>query len=202
MAIETWISFFIFTAIITSAPGPGCILTINHALQHGWKPTRMLIFGQESAVLIMMIIATTAAGVLTQWDTLMLALKIMGISWLVFSAWSAWNASYSKTPVDSIPIANRLSRYVKGFVTDITNGKAIALFVSMVPAYIDPARPMWLQAVILTATMVGTDTTVLLFYSVLCGRLGSMFKSPNFFKIQNRVSAIALLLIAGKLVTS
>ncbi len=58
MTLETWIHFLIFTLIITSAPGPGNILTINHALQHGWRPNKILILGQETAVFIIMLSIT------------------------------------------------------------------------------------------------------------------------------------------------
>ncbi|MBY7649592.1 MAG: LysE family translocator [Candidatus Liberibacter europaeus] len=200
MFFEAWMSFFIFAAIITTVPGPGCILTINHALQHGWRSSRMLILGQELAVFIIMITVTFGIKVISEIPHLILIIKVLGVSWLIYSAWSAWNSPYNDLPINAIPEASKLGRFIKGFVTDITNGKALALFVSVVPSWIDIKYPVYLQATIMTVTMIVVDTIVLLFYSILCSRLRLLFKTPKFVKIQNRVSAVILLLVAVKII--
>ncbi|ADR52519.1 putative homoserine/homoserine lactoneefflux protein [Candidatus Liberibacter solanacearum CLso-ZC1] len=202
MDLQTWISFAIFTLLLTSAPGAGCILTINHSLQHGWKPTRVMILGQEIAVLVLMFSVTLGAKALANLTNTMLVIKFVGVAWLIYTAWSAWTSPFNDLPVDQIPLASVSHRFIKGFVTDITNGKAWAFFIAMVPSYLNMEHSILPQSFILSCTMAGIDTIVLLFYSILCSYLRQYFTSPSFVKIQNRISSVVLMLLAWKIVVS
>ncbi|AHA28151.1 LysE family translocator [Candidatus Liberibacter americanus] len=200
MSFENWLSFLLFAFIITSLPGPGCILTINHSIQHGWKPTLMLILGQELAVFTLMFLVNIGLKSVFDFTTVMLIVKILGSIWLVYTAWNVLNSPVFDISIDSIPKTSNLSRFLLGFITDITNVKAIALFVSMLPAYLDNRYPMCPQITITTMTMVAMDTMVLLFYSAISSRLRLIFRSSNFVKMQNRIFAVALLIIAIKVI--
>ncbi|XCD51024.1 LysE family translocator [Candidatus Liberibacter asiaticus] len=202
MTLETWIHFLIFTLIITSAPGPGNILTINHALQHGWRPNKILILGQETAVFIIMLSITMGTKFLSQLAYTMLIIKFLGVAWLIYSAWSAWYSPFNDLPLSEIPLSSKSKLFVKGFITDITNGKAWVFFMAMVPAYLNMNHYILPQSLILSLTMVSVDAMVLMTFSLICSKLRTLFSSSKFVKIQNRVSAVVFLLLALRIVAN
>ncbi|MEG8098824.1 LysE family translocator [Candidatus Liberibacter brunswickensis] len=199
MSFETWISFVIFCLVITTAPGPGNILTINNALQHGWRPSRILILGQEVAVFILMLSVTLGTKFLSNLTYAMMVIKVLGTFWLLYSAWSTWNSPFNDLPLDKIPMSSKLERFTKGFITDFTNGKAWVFFIAMVPAYLNMSRDLIPQSLILSFTLVFIDSIVLLIYAIISGKLRELFSSPKIIKIQNRISAVIFILLALKI---
>ncbi|WP_354688021.1 LysE family translocator [Candidatus Liberibacter africanus] len=199
MAFETWLSFVVFCFVIASAPGPGNILTINHSLQHGWRSSKTLILGQEIAVFIIMLAVTLGTKFLSSLDYTMLIIKVLGVCWLIYSAWGAWFSPFNDLPLDQIPPFTKLESFTKGFITDFTNGKAWILLMAMIPPYLNMEHRLLPQSLILSFTVVGVDTMVLVTYAFISGQLRKLFSTPKFVKIQNRVSAVVLLLLTFKI---
>ena len=75
---------------------------------------------------------------------------------------------------------------------------------AVTPQFIDPARPQWLQFVIIGATMCGVDSIVMSGYALLAARLRRWLRNPRAQRVQNRffggvfVGAGALLAVSGK----
>jgi homoserine/homoserine lactone efflux protein len=54
------------------------------------------------------------------------------------------------------------------------------------PQFIDPARPQWLQFIVIGATMCGVDILVMSAYALLAARLRRYLCDPRAMKAQNR----------------
>ena len=80
-----------------------------------------------------------------------------------------------------------------GLTTNLTNPKGIVFMVAVLPQFLDPSRPVWLQLLILWATMIGVDLTVMHGYAWLASRLQRWLSSVRARRTQNRVLGTVLM---------
>lgn len=94
--------------------------------------------------------------------------------------------------------------FVEGVLVNLSNPKAIVFVAALVPQFIDPARPQWLQFVVIALTMCGVDALVMSGYALMASRLRRWLHDPASLKWQNHlfggifVVAGVLLAISGK----
>lgn len=98
------------------------------------------------------------------------ALKIAGSAYLIFLGWKAWRNATATHVVASRGPRSRLSLAGLGFATAITNPKVWALYVALLPPFVNPARPLALQLTVMLAIIVVVELMALYFYA-LGGRL-------------------------------
>jgi homoserine/homoserine lactone efflux protein len=60
--------------------------------------------------------------------------------------------------------------FVRGFVVQAANPKALVFFVALLPQFIDPTQPVGLQLVILGASSVVIECAVLTLYAAVAAR--------------------------------
>jgi len=78
-------------------------------------------------------------------------------------------------------------RVLRGFLTNVTNPKGIVFMAAVLPQFIQPTRPLWLQLLVLLATTVMVDVTVMHGYAWLAARLQGVLRSVRARRAQNRV---------------
>ncbi|WP_433601904.1 LysE family translocator [Candidatus Profftella armatura] len=151
MIFKTWISFLLFSIITSISPGPGNILTINHALRYGWRKTLSLIIGQEIALVLIILAISEGAELLLSSSSILIFIKIFGIIWLMYTSFQMWCASINKK--DSTYICETISKkksFIRGFFTTITNIKAITCLISTLPSCLTPIYPIVPQIIIMS----------------------------------------------------
>lgn len=197
MIFKTWISFLLFSIITSISPGPGNILTINHALRYGWRKTLSLIIGQEIALVLIILAISEGAELLLSSSSILIFIKIFGITWLMYTSFQMWCASINKK--DSTYICETISKkksFIRGFFTTITNIKAITCLISTLPACLTPIYPIVPQIIIMSLTMTIIDSSVMLLFAITSSYLRPFFQKSKNIKIQNRISSIFFLFIA------
>ncbi|AGS06844.1 LysE family translocator [Candidatus Profftella armatura] len=197
MIFKTWISFLLFSIITSISPGPGNILTINHALRYGWRKTLSLIIGQEIALVLIILAISEGAELLLSSSSILIFIKIFGIIWLMYTSFQMWCASINKK--DSTYICETISKkksFIRGFFTTITNIKAITCLISTLPACLTPIYPIVPQIIIMSLTMTIIDSSVMLLFAITSSYLRPFFQKSKNIKIQNRISSIFFLFIA------
>ncbi|BCG49564.1 amino acid transporter LysE [Candidatus Profftella armatura (Diaphorina cf. continua)] len=198
MIFKTWISFFVFSIITAISPGPGNILTINHALRYGWKKTLSLIIGQEIALSLIILAISEGAELLLSSSAILILIKILGVTWLIYTSWQMWRASSINTK-DSTYMRETISKkksFIRGFFTTITNIKAITCLIATLPSCLTPIYPMGPQIIIMSLTMTMIDASVMLLFAIASSYLRPFFQKSRNIKIQNRISSIFFLFIA------
>jgi homoserine/homoserine lactone efflux protein len=78
-------------------------------------------------------------------------------------------------------------RFAVGFLTNATNPKGIVFMVAVLPQFIDPLRPLWLQLTLLLLTSVGVEVAVMHGYALLASRAQRWLSSAKARRTQNRV---------------
>lgn len=201
MSCTTWFAFLMSACFAAISPGAGAILIISHALIYGWRNTSFVIIGQEIALIIVVFSVGIGAGILLSSSKILLMIKILGAVWLVYMGYIKWSAPIEINNIltSSALVTTGRKRFISGFLTNLTNVKAIVFLMATMPQFINPMRSLWLQVVLMTITIVTVDMVVMYVYAYTASRMQCYFREPKILKKQNQFFGSLLILIACSL---
>ncbi len=199
MDLHVWLAYFAAAWVIALSPGSGAVLSMSHGLAYGVRHTTATIVGLELGVTVILLIAGVGVGALLLASaTAFTVVKFAGAGYLLWLGWRQWRSpvvSATAGPAVAAPgaapeRAGRPSvreRVLLGLFTNVTNPKGIVFMVAVLPQFIDPARALWLQLLILLATTVATDVIVMHGYAFLASRAQRWLATARARRAQNRV---------------
>ncbi|PAV02565.1 hypothetical protein CBG25_10100 [Arsenophonus sp. ENCA] len=171
---------------------------MNHGMTYGYKKTLPTIFGQETAVGLIVIMVGFGTQVFISFPQLFFIIKIIGAIWLIFMGikiiFSVSKKSYENiTSVNNTAWYNRL---ITGFLTDITNVKTWAFMISLMPQFIEPSSVLWKQIVIMAITMMTVDTVMMNIYAFSASYMKKLINNRRIILLQNIIFG-SILIIMG-----
>jgi homoserine/homoserine lactone efflux protein len=191
MHFATWFSFFCAACLIAISPGSGAILSMSHGLSYGVKKASVTIFGLQLGLLLVFVIAGAGVGsLLLASEMAFNVVKILGATYLVYLGLSQFFSHVDATGAQATsgePAPGVKRRIITGFLTNASNPKGIIFMVAVLPNFIDPQHPLFLQLLILGLTMVCVDSIVMHTYAFLAATLQEWMKSARAQKNQNRL---------------
>jgi homoserine/homoserine lactone efflux protein len=113
-----------------------------------------------------------------------------------FAAYKTWRAPVIMDAYAVVALTRGAQRFCWGFLTDITNAKALAFLLAALPVFLNPAQPLGPQITLMTLTMVMVDALMMTLYALIACRLRRYFQSPEIRQQQNRLCAGFLVCIA------
>ena len=181
MNFETWILFILAVLALMSSPGPSHLLMLSNSATYGFKRATATIFGDLSANMLQMFAAVLGLSFLiTSSSNIFNFIKWIGVTYLV---WNALNMFFKKNnlkkvkKINSKKIFNKL--YLQGFITSVSNPKAIIFFASLFPQFIVIDQNIWIQFIILSLTYVTIDGILLMTYGLGASWIVSFIKKKN-----------------------
>ncbi|MFS2156400.1 LysE family transporter [Pseudomonas sp. Pseusp122] len=192
MSLETWLAFFAACWVISLSPGAGAIASMSSGLQYGfWRGYWNALGLQLALVLQIAIIAAGLGAVLATSATAFTLIKWFGVAYLVYLGVKQWRALPSDLTDDATPrpIGKPLSLVFRGFLVNISNPKALVFMLAILPQFIDPNAPLLTQYLIIGATMVAVDLTVMAGYTGLASKVLRALKTPKQQRRMNRTFA-------------
>ena len=174
ISLETLIIFFMTTLVVVLSPGPAALAVTAEAASNGFKKSTLVILGIASANVVFFILSAT--GIITliiASQTLFNLIKWIGVAYLLYLGFTA---VFSQSGPLSIQTSkNKPNKtykiFIRGFVLEISNPKALLYFSALLPQFVDINVPVVPQLIILCFITMILD---LVCYS-LYGYLG--FKS-------------------------
>ena len=209
MALTTWTAYFFASILIALSPGSGAVLAMSHGLSYGVRRTQATIFGLQAGLLVILLVAGAGVGSLLVASELAFSIvKTLGASYLIYIGWMQWRSTQglagdeaaSSSALDKS--AKRLSPrklFLTGLLTNVTNPKGILFMVAVLPQFINPLRPLWLQLLLMAMTTVAVDLIVMHGYAYAASRLQKLFKNAHAIKWQNRVFGGLLMAVGAGL---
>ena len=88
--------------------------------------------------------------------------------------------------------------FVRGWIVNALNPKGTIFLLAVMPQFLDLARPLLPQYLIITATLTFTDLVVMAGYTALAARVLSLLRSPRQIGMLNKVFG-SLFVAAGAL---
>jgi threonine/homoserine/homoserine lactone efflux protein len=194
MTLYGLLTFCAVYALAVAVPGPGIAAIIARSLAHGLNGAPAFIAGFMVGDLVWFGIAATGLAALAKTAaTLFVAIKWVGVAYLLFLAWKLWNA-----PAASVAVEDKDGRqhgwraFVASLMLTLANPKAILFFLALLPTVIDLTTLNALRFLEISAAMCVVLPSVLFAYAFLAARARELFTTPKAVRRLNRSSGVAM----------
>ena len=164
----TWMLYTAAAVGLSLSPGPNGLLSVTHGMRFGVRRAVFTVCGGGAGFLV--IIAASMAGMgalLAASETGFTMAKWAGAVYLVYLGIKTWRAPAPDITAGAGQASDRdgtpLKLFSQGFLTAVSNPKALIFFAAFLPQFMDPAAPWLLQFVI----MGGTFTAVEFVYEIV-----------------------------------
>ncbi len=197
--IETLILFLMTTFVVVLSPGPAAIAVTAESASNGFKRSFLVILGIAIANVVFFVLSATGiAALIIASHTLFAVIKWVGVAYLLYLGFSA---IFSDAGPLSINPSNKKKTshykvFLKGFVLELSNPKALLYFSALLPQFIDITMPVFPQLAVLCLITLCIDLACYSLYGYLGVKSVSAGIKPKLIKLINR-SAGAMLIFAG-----
>lgn len=203
---HVWWAYFFASWAIALSPGSGAVLSMTHGLAYGVRAASATVLGLQLGLAVILLVAGAGVGaVLVASATAFTVVKVVGAAYLIWLGIKQWRAPVQgPTPSDEARpakagVPSLRERLALGFFTNVTNPKGIVFMVAVLPQFIDPTKPLWLQLLILLVTTISVDLVVMHGYAFLASRLQRWLATARARRAQNRVFGGVLMLMGASL---
>jgi homoserine/homoserine lactone efflux protein len=174
MAWQTWMVYLLAAAGLSLTPGPNSLLALTHGALYGHRRTLWTVAGGAVGFFILMASSMLGIGALLEASVeLLTLLKACGGAYLVWLGIQVWRAPALRLDLPQGPARARhgpaLSR--QGFLAAVSNPKAILFFAAFLPQFIDAARPLLPQFLVMAATFGAIECLVEYLLARLANRI-------------------------------
>jgi homoserine/homoserine lactone efflux protein len=206
MELQVWLAYFLASWAIALSPGSGAVLSMTHGLAYGVQKTSATIAGLQLGLAVILLVAGVGVGALLLASaTAFTVVKFAGAAYLIWLGLKQWCSSVgaSVAPGEALPAQSGVpparDRFAMGFFTNVTNPKGIVFMVAVLPQFIDPARTLWLQLLVLLVTTIAVDLVVMHGYAFLASRMQRWLATARARRAQNRVFGGVLMAMGASL---
>ena len=143
-------------------------LSMSLGISQGLRRTLWMMAGELTGVALVAAAAVLGVGaLLLNAPALLQAFKWLGAAYLFWAGWQSWRAEPADLRAGSSAsvLRSRRSLALQGFVTAVSNPKAWAFMVALLPPFIDPERAVAPQLLAILALMVMIEFVCLLIYA-------------------------------------
>jgi threonine/homoserine/homoserine lactone efflux protein len=136
--------------------------------------------------------ATGLAALARTAATLFIAIKWVGVAYLLYLAYKLWSAPAERIEVKSDERAHGWRAFVASFTLTLGNPKAILFFLALLPTVIDLTSMNLVRFLEISAAMCVVLPTVLFVYALLATKARQLFTTPSAVRKLNRSSGAAM----------
>ena len=194
MSLDLWLAFVAASVALLLIPGPTVLMVLSYALSKGRSVAVATAAGVALGDFVAMSLSLAGLGALVLTSaTLFLVLKWVGAAYLVWLGIRLLRSAPQALLQE--PARDVTARGVFGHAAAVTalNPKSIAFFIAFVPQFLDPARPLPPQFVLLVATFVTLVTLNTLAYALAADRLRRAIRRPAVLVWITRMGGSALI---------
>ncbi len=194
--------YLVAVLALAITPGPTMLLALGNAIAGGRRAAFAGIAGATLASGVL--IAAVAFGlgaVLAASTTLFEMLRIAGVlylCWLGVKLWRAKSLGLADRLDAGAPAMRSHAAFLRSLTVALSNPKALLFFTAFLPQFIDPARVLTGQYLVLGATFLALDACVMLIYAS-AGMRAVRLLSERGLRIVNRGCALAMFALAALL---
>jgi len=173
MDLNTWLIYLVAAIGLSLSPGPNGLLALTHGALHGRRKALYTIFGGAFGFIAVVALSMFGIGALLKtslvWLTVM---KWVGGAYLVWLGIQVWRSPPIgiDIPVSAEPRAGS-SLFKQGALSALTNPKALLFFTAFLPQFIDPARSLFVQFVIMAGTFAALEIAAEVFIASMAQRI-------------------------------
>lgn len=147
-------------ALVALSPGANNFLAMQHGMRFGVTEAVIALAGRLAAFVTMLALAVAGlAAVLTRSQAVFELVKWVGVAYLAYLGIRSLLARSvgHDDAVDSADIAGRVVRARRELLTVAANPKALLLFTAFLPQFVDPAKPVAGQLMVLGLVYIALE---------------------------------------------
>jgi threonine/homoserine/homoserine lactone efflux protein len=173
MDFHTWVIYLLAATGLSLSPGPNGLLALTHGALHGRRQALYTIVGGAVGFVAVIALSMFGIGALLQtslaWLTLM---KWLGGAYLVWLGIQVWRSPPIGLDVHgAAPQRPGWSLFQQGLLSAVTNPKGLLFFAAFLPQFIDPARSLVVQFVVMAGTFGVIEIATELFIASMAHRI-------------------------------
>ena len=185
---------FFFVAL---SPGLCMTLAMSLGISIGVRRALWMMAGELAGILL---VATAAvigvAALLLQAPTVFAVFKWIGAAYLVYMGWQTWRSEPPRLDVhEGDRRRTATSLIFQGFITAVSNPKAWAFFVALLPPFVDRSRPLGPQLLALLATMLVIEFISLQIYAHGGRALSEQLHRRGKARWLNRIAGVLMVVV-------
>ena len=171
---------------------------MNAGLTYGFKRGYITTIGLILGIMTQLVAVSVGLGALVASSSIAFEIvKWFGVVYLIYLGISQWRAPLTEARVERAATKESAKRMiVKGWMTNAANPKGTVFLLAVVPQFLNLNEPLWLQYVIIGATLTFTDLVVMAGYTALAAKIFKYLKSPRHVQFLNRFFG-GLFVLAG-----
>lgn len=173
MDVHSWLIYLLAATGLSLSPGPNGLLALTHGALHGRRKALYTVSGGACGFVVVIALSMFGIGALLQaslvWLTVM---KWVGGLYLVWLGIQVWRAP--PIGVDLRGAAQPRagwSLFRQGCLSALTNPKGLLFFAAFLPQFIDPARSLWVQFVVMAGTFAAIEIVTEVFIASMAHRI-------------------------------
>jgi threonine/homoserine/homoserine lactone efflux protein len=182
--------FLLTSLLIELTPGPNMAWLAALALAKGRRPAIVAVAGVATGLAILGVLAALGLGaavIATPW--LYQTIRGFGFLYLLWLAWETWQPAAAEE--------GGFGSFRDGFVTNLLNPKAGLFYVTVLPAFVDPAKGSMLnQTLVHVAAYVGVATAIHAAIVIFASALRGAIVAENRIMVVRRGLALGLVTVA------
>ena len=154
MELHNWLIYLLAATGLSLSPGPNGLLALTHGALYGTRRALYTITGGVIGFVILIGLSMFGIGMLLQSSLVWLqVMKWLGGAYLVWLGVQVWRSPPIglETP-GAAPARAAGSMFRQGALSALTNPKGLLFFVAFLPQFIDPARDLFVQFVVIAGT--------------------------------------------------
>lgn len=184
------VEFLAAALVMELTPGPNMTWLALLSAREGRRAGLQAVAGITSGLALMGIVAASgAAALIATYPLIYEVLRWTGILFLLYLAVEAWVGEKVTAGRD-----NQGRHFRRGFVINILNPKAAAVFLVMIPAFAGTSGASWLMA--MSAIYLAIATAVHALIVVFASNLQQIVANPRRELIARRIFALLLAAVA------
>jgi len=191
-------AYIALVLVISLVPGPNVLFVMT---QSAWRGPRAGLFaatGIESANLLYVFCSAAGlASLIAASGAAFEIIKWLGALYLAWLGLQAIRSSFAPAGAETLSLGDASARaWRDGVMVGLGNPKTILFFLALLPQFIDPSKPIWLQSLLLGGLGVTIDLLIQLLYVAAGGLLSRVLSRSSVKRWFERCIGGALLALA------
>jgi threonine/homoserine/homoserine lactone efflux protein len=168
------IEFLVTSLIVVLIPGTGVLYTVSTGLFLGRRASIFAALGCTLGIIPALLASILGLAALFHASaTAFQVVKVIGVAYLLYLAWSMWRSNSPLTVNNSRDTQNWFSISLKGFLLNILNPKLSIFFLAFLPQFISPQAT---QPVVSMFTLGFVFMAMTLLVFIVYGLMASQFR--------------------------
>jgi threonine/homoserine/homoserine lactone efflux protein len=202
MTLTALLVFALALIVAAGTPGPSIAALVARVLTNGFRDVLPFLAAMWIGEALWLTCAVAGLAVIARsFGMVFVALKFIGVAYLLFLAWKMWRAP-ANVQGSELPSARSPWRmFVAGLLVTLGNPKIMMFYLALLPTIIDVSRIGTVAWFELTLTMLIVLMAVDFGWALLATRARKLLTTRRAVKIANRASATVMAGVAAAIAT-